>query len=81
MKIITVTAAIAAAITLTALPAAAQNTNPANAPTDQVTPEKGARPRSHVEWKMGAAPAAPATSVAKANPWTDYTKHFHPRDR
>jgi hypothetical protein len=78
-----ITAILAGAFALgTVLPAAGED-KPAVAQTEKSTPKRAFRPHSHAEEKTGVPQpqlaAAPDTN--RPNPWTDYSRHFHSRDR
>ena len=77
-----ITAILAGAFAFgTVLPAAGED-KPAVTQTEKSAPNR-VRPHSHVEEKTGAPQTQPAFDriAGRQNPWTDYSRHFHPRDR
>ena len=80
--IVAITAILSGAFALgTVLPAAGED-KPAVTQTEKSAPQR-VRLHSHVEEKTGVPQLQPAAdrNTARPNPWTDYSRHFHPRDR
>jgi hypothetical protein len=78
-----ITAILAGAFALgTVLPAAGED-KPAVTQTEKSAPKRVMRPHSHVEEKTGVPQLQPAAdrNTGGPNPRTDYSRHFHPRDR
>ena len=88
MKLRLFLAISALAVTVVTAAPAVTAASTTNATTDTGTPAadipKQQKPESPMEQKMGAvAKADPSTQgkpAPKKNPWTDYSRHFHPRD-
>jgi hypothetical protein len=77
-----ITAILAGAFALgTVLPAAGED-KPAVTQTEKSAPDR-VRPHSHAEVKTGVPQlqAAADRNTGRPSPWTDYSRHFHPRDR
>lgn len=78
-----ITAIVAGAFALgTVLPAAGED-KPAAVQAEKSAPKRVIRPHSHVEEKTGVPQLQPASdrNAGRPNPWTDASRHFHPRDR
>jgi hypothetical protein len=78
-----ITAILGGAFALgTVLPATGED-KPAAVQAEKSTPKRVIRPHSHVEEKTGVPQLQPAAdrNTGGPNPRTDYSRHFHPRDR
>ena len=78
-----ITAILAGAFVLgTVLPAAGED-KPAVTQTVKSAPTRAIRPHSHAEDKTGVPQPQLAAdrNTGRPNPWTDYSRHFHSRDR
>lgn len=57
----------------------------ASAPAASSDAMPSGKPHSHVQDKLGYVPSstqgANSRKAANPNPWTDKTRHFHPRDK
>ena len=64
-----------------AFPVAGED-NPAATRTGKDVPNR-VKPHSHVQEKTGVPQTQPVIDriAGRPNPWTDYSRHFHPRDR
>lgn len=77
-----ITAILAGAFTFsTVLPAAGED-KPAVTQTEKDAFKRG-KPHSHVEEKTGVPQHKPLFDqiVGRPNPWTETSRHFHPRDK
>ena len=82
MKTATAIATIlASSFALGALPAAGQAYT-AEVKGEQSTLQR-VTPHSHAQEKTGAPQPQPAATLTASgpNPWRDYSRHFHPRDK
>jgi hypothetical protein len=76
-------AAVAAVFFLSSPAVLAADEKPAESATADpkpVQPKAKVQPHSHVAEKTGTPQTAPAPQTDKANPATDTSKHYHPRD-
>lgn len=77
-----------AVVVIVATPAVIAANATTNSTTDTGTQAadiaKPQKPEASREQKMGAVakadPSAQGKPAPKKNPWTDYSRHFHPRD-
>jgi hypothetical protein len=75
-------AIVVGAFALGTLPAAAGEDQPKVTQTEKSAPQR-VRPHSHTQEKTGVPQPQPAADRKpdRPNPGTDYSRHFHPRDR
>ena len=78
--IATITAILAGAFALGSVLPAAGEDKPAATQTERSVPQR-VKPHSHTQEKTGAPQPAADRIAGRPNLWTDYSRHFHPRDR